>query len=51
MDELLETLEKIGVPHEECELIRERYNGDADELTRHVLTYIALFDDRHEYLD
>ena len=51
MEELLKTLEKIGFPEESCNNIREHYDGDLDGLTRYVLFCIALFDDRHEYLD
>lgn len=51
MEEMLKTLEKIGFTPDVCEQIRRRYDGDEDGLTRYVLFCIALFDDRHEYVD
>lgn len=51
MEELLQRLEKIGFDHETCERIKDRYDGDIDGLTSYVLFCIALFDDRHEYVD
>ena len=51
MEELLERLEKIGFSHESCEQIKDRYDGDEDGLKSYVRFCIALFDDRHEYLD
>ena len=51
MDELLQRLEKIGFTRETCERIRERYDGDEKGLRDYVLFCVALFDDRHEYMD
>ena len=51
MDELLQRLEKIGFTHETCERIRARYDGDVKGLREYVLFCVALFDDRHEYMD
>lgn len=51
MDEMLETLEKIGIAHDQCERIRDRFDGDLDGLAEYVLICIAMFDDRHEYVD
>lgn len=51
VEELIQTLESIGFDRDTCSHIREHYDGDLDGLTRYVLYCIALFDDRHEYLD
>ena len=51
MDEMLKKLEQIGFDPETCNRIKDRYDGDLDGLARYVLFCIALFDDRHEYLD
>ena len=51
MEEMLATLEKIGIPTEQCARIRERFDGDLDGLSEYVLFCVAMFDDRHEYLD
>ena len=51
MDDMIATLEKIGIPAEQCESIRKHYDGDIDGLTRYVLYCIALFDDRNQYYE
>lgn len=51
MEELMKTLERIGIPTEQRAAIRDHYDGDLDGLTMYVLYCVALFDDRHEYLD
>lgn len=51
MEEMIERLEQIGFTRETCNRIRERYSGDEDGLRNYVLFCVALFDDRHEYLD
>lgn len=51
MDEMMKRLEKIGFSPEICEQIRRRYDGDEEGLAKYVLFCIALFDDRHEYMD
>ena len=50
MEEMIKTLEKIGMTDEQCNSIRDHFDGDLDGLTRYVLYCIALFDDRHEYV-
>lgn len=50
MNELLQTLEKIGLPADEVQRVAECYRDDEDGLTRYVLYIKALFDDRHEYI-
>lgn len=50
MEEMIATLERIGMPAEQCAAIRERFDGDLDGLTIYVLYCIAMFDDRHEYV-
>jgi hypothetical protein len=51
MEELIRTLELIGVSADECALIRAYYGNNIDSLREHVLYMRALFDDRHEYVD
>lgn len=48
MKELFEMLEQIGFTPETCDRIRDRYDGDEDELRRYVIFCVALFDNRHE---
>lgn len=50
MEEMIRVLERIGMPKDQCEAIRKKYDGDLDGLTKYVLFCIALFDDRHEYV-
>lgn len=50
MEEMIATLERIGIPAEQCASIRQHYDGDLDGLTCYVLYCIAMFDDRHEYV-
>lgn len=50
MNELIETLRRIGVPEGELSRIRETYENDLDGLTLYVLYVRAEMDDRHEYL-
>ena len=51
MEELMKTLELIGIPTEQRAAIHDHYDGDLDGLTLYVLYCVAMFDDRHEYLD
>lgn len=51
MEEMLQRLEKIEFTRETCERIRGRYNNNEKELRDYVLFCVALFDDRHEYMD
>lgn len=51
MDEMISTLERIGLPESECKRIREEYRDDLDGLSLFVLYMRALLDDRHEYVD
>ena len=51
MEGLLQRLESIGFTRETCERIQDRYDGDEKGLREYVLFCVALFDDRHEYMD
>ena len=51
MDEMIERLEQIGFTNETCDRIKQRFAGDIDGLERYVVFCVALFDDRHEYVD
>lgn len=51
MEELLQKLKKIGFTPETCERIKSRYDGDVEGLRKYVLFCVALFNDRHEYMD
>lgn len=48
---MLKTLVKIGFPADQCDRIREHFDGDSEGLRRYVLYCRALFDDRHEFVD
>ena len=48
MEELMKNLEQIGFTPETCDRIRDRYDGNEDELRRYVIFCVALFDNRHE---
>lgn len=50
MNELIETLVKIGLPAAEIERVKHYYGNDIDGLNAYVLYMRAMFDDRHEYL-
>lgn len=50
MNELIETLKRIGLPAAELERVKRYYKDDLDGLRQYVLYMRALFDDRHEYL-
>lgn len=50
MEELLETLRKIGLPDAEIAHVQGYFDGDIDGLTEYVLYMRAELDDRHEYL-
>lgn len=51
MEELMQTLESIGISADQRAFIRDHYDSDLDGLTRYVLYCVALYDDRHEYVD
>ena len=51
MEEMMKSLESMGVPAQEREHIRDYFRDDIDGLTRYVLYLRAMFDDRHEYVD
>ena len=51
MDELLATLEKIGIPEDERMRVREYYGDDLDGMSEYVLYMRAMLDDRYEYVD
>lgn len=48
---MIATLKSIGIPDDQCQTIKDHYDGDLDGLTRYALYCLALFDDRHEYMD
>lgn len=50
MEEMIQTLRKIGLPADEIERIRSYYQSDVDGLRQYVLFMRALFDDTHEYI-
>ena len=51
VEELILKLESIGLSADQCARVRERYDGNLDGLTMYVLLCMAMFDDRHEYVD
>jgi len=50
MNEMIETLEKLGLPASELKRIRAYYRDDPNGLREYVLYMRAMLDDRHEYL-
>ena len=50
MEEMIQTLRKIGLPADEIERIKGYYESDVDGLRQYVLFMRALFDDYHEYV-
>lgn len=50
MEELLNTLKKIGMPTNEVQRVSEYYRDDLPGLKNYVLYVRAMMDDRHEYL-
>jgi len=50
MEEMMNTLRRIGLPGEEIERIKAYYRNDPDGLKNYVLYMKALFDDCHEYI-
>ena len=50
MNELIETLVKIGLPTAEIERVKHYYQNDVYGLSEYVLYMRAMFDDRHEYV-
>ena len=50
MNELLETLRRLGLPSGEIAEIEKRFENDLDGLTMYALYVRAELDDRHEYL-
>ncbi len=50
MEQLLETLHKIGFSECECEHVRMYFDGDIKGLRFYVLYSVALLDDSHEYI-
>ena len=51
VDEMIDTLKRIGVPDSECNRLREQYRDDLDGLAMYVLYMRAILDDRHEYVE
>lgn len=51
MDQMIETLVKIGLPASEIERVKRYYGNDMDGLRNYVLYMRAMFDDRREYVD
>ena len=50
MEELMATLERIGIPADERKRIQEYYGDDLDGLSEYVLYMRIALDDWHEYL-
>ena len=50
MEQMIETLQRIGLPAAEIERVKRYYGNDIDGLSNYVLYMRAMFDDRHEYL-
>lgn len=50
MEEMINTLRRIGLPGEEIERIKACYQNDLDGLKNYVLYMKALFDDCYEYI-
>jgi len=50
MEKILQTLQEIGLPAEECERVQNYYRNDPDGLHSYVLYMRAILDDRHEYM-
>ena len=51
MEEMIRVLEKLGLPSDEIERIRNYYRDDLDGLTRYVLYMRAMFDDFYQYCE
>ena len=51
MEQMIDTLKRIGLPPEEIARVTTYYGSDMDGLRQYVLYMRAMFDDRHEYLD
>jgi hypothetical protein len=50
MNELIKTLQQIGLPAAEIERVKRYYGNDIDGMRQYVLYMRAMFDDRHEYM-
>ena len=50
MEQLLETLQNIGLPAVEIERIKAFYQNDLEGLRSYTLFMRAMLDDRHEYI-
>ena len=51
MDEMIGTLQRIGLPDDEVKRIREQYRDDLDGLAAYVLYMRAMFDDLNQYYE
>ena len=51
MEQMIETLKRIGLPADEITRVTAYYGSDTDGMKQYVLYMKAMFDDRHEYLD
>ena len=49
MDQMIQALEKIGICQETCDAIAAC--PDAEKANEYALMCIAMYDDRHEYVD
>ena len=50
INELIETLKRIGLPAAEIERVKRYYGNDIDGMRQYVLYMRAMFDDRNEYM-
>ena len=50
MEDMMMTLERIGVPASERKRIKEYYGDDCDGLSEYVLYLRAMLDDQREYV-
>ena len=50
MEDMMATLERLGIPADERKRIREHYGDDMDGLSEYVLYMRIMLDDWHEYL-
>jgi len=50
MEQMIETLKRIGLPADEITRVTIYYGSDIDGMKQYVLYMKAMFDDRHEYI-
>ena len=50
-EQLIQRIKNIGFTADYCDFLREQYRDDIEGLASLLMYFIAMFDDRHEYID